>query len=105
MGLACWRASVVLAVEQFAQGFALGCLQGGGMRLHGAQESAGSSNAQEAKGNARKLSKLQKKRAKEVRFKSRHLIRIKGQGSDRTGRARCPVAGCVASACKSGHRT
>ena len=33
VGLACWRASVVLAVEQFAQGFALGCLQGGEMRL------------------------------------------------------------------------
>ena len=52
-----------------------------------------------------KLSKMQETRAKEVRFKSRELIGINGKGSDRTARSRCPVAGCVASACKSGHRT
>ena len=51
-----------------------------------------------------KLSKMQDTRAKEVRFKSRELIGINGKGSDRTARSRCPVAGCVASACKSGHR-
>ena len=56
----------------------------------------------EVKGNARKLSDMQGRHAKEAKFKSRKLTGIKGKGNKRTGRARCPVAGCVASACKSG---
>ena len=54
----------------------------------------------EVKGNARKLSDMQGRHAKEVKLKSRQLARIKGKGNDRTKRAGCPVAGCVASACK-----
>ena len=53
----------------------------------------------------RKLSDLQGRHAKEVKFKSRELTGIEGNGNEKTGRARCPVVGCVASACKSGHRT
>ena len=56
----------------------------------------------EVKGYARKLSDMQGGHAKEVKFKSRELTGIEGKGNERTGRARCPVAGCVALACKSG---
>ena len=49
----------------------------------------------EVKGNARKG-----RHAKEAKFTSRKLTGIQGKGTTRTRRARCPVAGCVASACK-----
>ena len=56
----------------------------------------------EVKGNARNLSDMRGRHAKEAKFKSRKLTGIQGKGNKRIGRARCPVAGCVASACKSG---
>ena len=46
----------------------------------------------EVKGNARK-----RRHAKEAKFTSRKLAGIQGKENTRMGRARCPVAGCVAS--------
>ena len=45
----------------------------------------------EAKGNARKLSDMQGRHARKVKFKSRELSGIKGKGNDRTKRARWPA--------------
>ena len=68
---------------------------GGGLKSRKLKRTEGRTAADTAE-----LSKMQERRAKEVRFKSLELIGINGKGSDRTDRSRCPVAGCVASACK-----
>ena len=47
---------------------------------------------------------MQGRHAKEAKLKSRELTGIRGKAHERMGRARCPVAGCVASTCKSGQQ-